>query len=231
MTREMVVTLLACSLACFAVVAAFGVVVQQDRSPMDGFDQWGRQAEDWADNHTILLTALRVVEVGFATVGMIAWTTLIVVAVVGRRRYRAAGFAIAVMVVTSVATTGLKLWLRRDRPEWQYTTDLLNTHSFPSGHASSSAALAGILGFLAWSLVGPGPRRTALTVLAIVVWVTVCFDRVLLGRHFPTDVVAGSFLGVGVLLLGIAVFDPARVRVRGRAKPGVDSSGRVAGGR
>ena len=33
-------------------------------------------------------------------------------------------------------------------------------------------------------------------------WVAVCLDRVLLGRHYPTDVVAGSFLGVAVLLLG-----------------------------
>ena len=62
-----------------------------------------------------------------------------------RRRYRAAAFAVAVMVTTSLATTGIKLWLGRGRPEWQDAVDLLTTKSFPSGHASSSAALAGIL--------------------------------------------------------------------------------------
>jgi membrane-associated phospholipid phosphatase len=44
----------------------------------------------------------------------------------------------------------------------------------------------------------------------------VCLDRVLLGRHYPSDVVAGSVLGVSMVLLGIAVFDPARVRVHAR---------------
>ena len=52
--------------------------------------------------------------------------------------------------------------------------------------------------------------------VAVGVWVAVCLDRVLLGRHYPSDVVAGSVLGVSMVLLGIAVFDPARVRVHGR---------------
>ena len=61
------------------------------------------------------------------------------------------------------------------------------------------------------------------------VWVAVCLDRVLLGRHYPTDVIAGTFLGVAVLLVGIVVFDPARVRQRGGGpSAGVDRSGRIA---
>ena len=72
---------------------------------------------------------------------------------------------------------------------------MLTSKSFPSGHASSSAALAGILIFLAWSFL-PGPRpRWVVTAVAVTIWVAVCLDRVLLGRHYPTDVVAGSFLG------------------------------------
>jgi membrane-associated phospholipid phosphatase len=232
MRRELVLTLVACGLACLAVVAAFGYVVGEDRSPMDRLDQWGKQAEDWADDSSGLVTALRVIEVSFATFGMIAWTTLIVLAVASRRRYRAAAFAIAVLVTTTLATTAIKLLLRRDRPGWQDTTDLLTTHSYPSGHASSSAALAGILGFLAWSMLQAGWARWTVTVVAVLVWVTVCLDRVLLGRHFPTDVVAGSFLGLGILLLGIAAFDPARVRPRDdRPSHGLDSSGRLEASR
>jgi membrane-associated phospholipid phosphatase len=212
MTRSRAVTLSACSLACFAVVAALGFLVTKDRSPLDAFDRWGRQAEDWADNRAALITVLRVVEVSFATVGMVVWTTLVVVAVASRRRYRAAAFAIVVMIATSLATTGIKLWLGRGRPDWQDTVDRLTSNSFPSGHASSSAALAGILIFLAWSFLRHQAARWAVTALAVVVWVTVCLDRVLLGRHYPTDVVAGSFMGVAVVLLGIVVFDPARVR-------------------
>jgi membrane-associated phospholipid phosphatase len=221
--------LVAVSLACLAVVALFGLLVTQDRSPLDGFDRWGRQGEDWADNHTVLVRVLRAVEVAFASFGMIVWTTLVVLAVASRRRYRAAAFAIVVMTATSFATTGTKLWLGRGRPEWQDNVDLLTSKSFPSGHASSSAALAGILVFLAWSFVRTPWARWLITGAAVVVWVSACLDRVLLGRHYPSDVVAGSFLGVAVLLLGITVFDPARVRHRGSGpRAGIDSSGRVA---
>jgi membrane-associated phospholipid phosphatase len=229
MTRTRAVKLSGCALICLAVVAALGLMVTQDRSPLDDLDRWGRQAEGWADNHALLVTALRLVEVGFATFGMIIWTTLVVLAVASRRRFRAAAFAIVVMVAASLATTGTKLWLGRGRPEWQDTVDVLTSKSFPSGHASSSAALAGILIVLAWSFLRESRPRWVIAAVAVVVWVAVCLDRVLLGRHYPTDVVGGTFLGVAVLLLGIVVFDPARVRPRdGRPRAGVDSSGHVA---
>jgi len=220
MSRPGRVRLLVAALIGFAVVAVFALVVIQDRSPLDAFDRWGRQAEDWADNHGALVTVLRTIEVTFATVGMIVWTTLVAVAVLSRRRYRAAAFAIAVMIATSLTTTAIKLALGRGRPEWQDATDLLSSKSFPSGHASSSAALAGILIFLAWSFLRRPAARWAVTAVAVGVWLAVCLDRVLLGRHYPSDVVAGSVLGVSMVLLGIAVFDPARVHVHGRSRDG-----------
>lgn len=216
MPRPRRVRLVVAALIGFAVVTVFGLVVVQDRSPLDAFDRWGRQAEDWADNHAALVTVLRLVEVSFATVGMIVWTTLVVLAVLSQRRFRAAAFAIAVMIATSLTTTAIKLALGRGRPEWQDATDLLASKSFPSGHASSSAALAGILIFLAWSFLRRPAARWTVTVVAVGMWVAVCLDRVLLGRHYPSDVVAGSVLGLSMVLLGIAVFDPARIRVHGR---------------
>jgi len=215
MARSRQVTLLACAGGCLAVVGILGLLVTQDRSPLDSFDRWGKQGEDWADDHEALVSVLRLVEVAFATFGMIIWTTLVVVAVVSRRRYRAAVFAIVVMIATSLATTGIKLWLGRGRPAWQDTVDRLTSNSFPSGHASSSAALAGVLIVLAWSFLRRWRWRLVVTCVAVVVWVNVCLDRVLLGRHYPSDVVAGSFLGVAVLLIGVVLFDPARVRQRG----------------
>jgi membrane-associated phospholipid phosphatase len=190
------------------VVGVFGLLVTQDRSPLDFVDQWGKSGEDRADDHAALIDVLRVIEIAFATIGMIIWTSIVAGVMLLRRRYRAAAFAVVVMVVTSLMTTVLKLQFGRRRPDWQDQIDLLSSKSFPSGHASSSAALASVLIVLVWTLVPSLAMRWAATVALVLMWLVVCLDRVLLGRHFPTDVMAGSFLGVAVTLIGIAVFDP-----------------------
>jgi len=199
---------LSCAVACLIVVAAFGLLVTEDRSPLDSFDRVGMRAEDWADGHAGLVQALRVVEVMFATVGMIIWTTLITLALLVLRRFRAAAFVVVVMAGTSLVTTAIKLALGRSRPEWQDSVDTLTSKSFPSGHASSTAALVGVVLVLVWGLMPRGALRTVVTCLALATWVVVCLDRVMLGRHFPTDVVAGSFLGVAVVLVALVAFDP-----------------------
>lgn len=65
--------------------------------------------------------------------------------------------------------------------------------SFPSGHASISAALATSwsLSYPRWYVIGPGA-----------LWATsVALSRVYLGVHFPSDILAGTVLGAGVALL------------------------------
>jgi membrane-associated phospholipid phosphatase len=203
---------MSCAVACLLVVAAFALIVTQDRSPLDSFDHVGMRAEDWADGHAGLIKVLRVIELMFATIGMVIWTTLIALALLVRRRFRAAAFVVVVMGATSLLTTAIKLSLGRSRPQWQDSVDTLTSKSFPSGHASSAAALAGVILVLVWGLFRRGDLRTTLTCLAVAMWLVVCLDRVMLGRHYPTDVLAGSFLGVAVVLIALVLFDPLRHR-------------------
>jgi len=65
--------------------------------------------------------------------------------------------------------------------------------SFPSGHASLSAALVTSWGlsYPRWYVVGPGA-----------LWaVGVALSRVHLGVHYPSDVLVGTVLGTGIALL------------------------------
>ncbi|MFB6171139.1 MAG: phosphatase PAP2 family protein [Haloarculaceae archaeon] len=65
-------------------------------------------------------------------------------------------------------------------------------YSFPSGHAVGSTAVYGAL-----ALVGEERRRRLLG--AAVVVALVALSRVVIGVHFPVDVVAGVAIGAGLL--------------------------------
>jgi undecaprenyl-diphosphatase len=70
-------------------------------------------------------------------------------------------------------------------------------YSFPSGHAFNIAVVATVMVFLLWPLLSRTGRRVAVTV-AVVVVLVVGLDRLMVGAHFPSDVLAGYVLGVGI---------------------------------
>jgi YegS/Rv2252/BmrU family lipid kinase len=210
---------LGCAALAAVLFGVLGVLVTRDRAPLDAFDVEGRRLEDWADDSSTLVDVLRVIEAAFGTVGMTVLTVLLVVVLFLRRQRWAALLVAVVMAVTSVATTGLKVWLGRDRPDWQDTLGLHTNYSFPSGHASSTAAFAALLVMLLVVFV----RRTSARRLGITVvvawWLLVCLDRVLLGRHFPSDVIGGSLMGVTVFLVALAFIDPRPRSTAAKAEP------------
>lgn len=81
----------------------------------------------------------------------------------------------------------LKLASGRTRP------DRSNTRSFPSVHASGTACAAVIL----WDSYGPGAGIPATAVA-----VFTALSRITLGKHYPSDVIAGASIGAAV---GLAV--------------------------
>jgi membrane-associated phospholipid phosphatase len=101
------------------------------------------------------------------------------------------------LTVTAAMLLGetLKWFFGRYRPEMLFTQGLYgfswfavkgSAHSFPSGHTFRIFASMTALGLL-W------PRARAL-LLSVAVLVGV--SRVLVTRHYPSDVVAGAFVGV-----------------------------------
>lgn len=200
--------LVAWAVAALALFGLLGVGVVQDWAPLVTIDDRGDPAQQWAVDTGWLRHPLLVVEDLFDTLGLAVITAVTAVLMWVKSHRRAAVFAVAVMLGALVVRTVAKLLVGRDRPEWQLTEDLLSTKSFPSGHATGIAALAGVLAVLVAMLVRRGNlRRAAYAGLGLLV-VVVCLDRVLLGRHYPSDTVGGVLLGAAVVLLGLAAYSP-----------------------
>jgi undecaprenyl-diphosphatase len=94
-----------------------------------------------------------------------------------------------------LSSTG-KLLVDRARPVFDDPIAHARGASFPSGHATGSAAFylavaVILLSLLAW------PRRGWLLVMALVVPLVVAATRVVLGVHYVSDVTAGLLIGWG----------------------------------
>ncbi|MFC6592684.1 phosphatase PAP2 family protein [Deinococcus lacus] len=90
--------------------------------------------------------------------------------------------------------TALKFVFDRPRPElWPR---LVTEHgaSFPSGHSTLAAALATFCVLALWQT----RWRLPVTVLAAAYALLVGYSRVVLGVHYPTDVLAGWLTGLSV---------------------------------
>lgn len=102
-------------------------------------------------------------------------------------------------VVTS--NTVLKSIFQRDRPSfWRHIVEETN-FSFPSGHATLSAALAALLIILSWNT----KYRWLVMVLALAGVFLVGISRVYLGVHYPSDILAGWCVSIAWVLLISAV--------------------------
>ncbi len=91
-----------------------------------------------------------------------------------------------------------KYWIARARPDLEPHLVVVKTSSFPSGHATSSMIFYLTL---ALALVPvTRPRRFA-AVLAILLSLLIGTSRVMLGVHWPSDVIGGWSFGLLWVLL------------------------------
>ncbi|MGV3554035.1 MAG: phosphatase PAP2 family protein [Croceibacterium sp.] len=110
-----------------------------------------------------------------------------------------------------LANTGLKQLVGRDRP--QIVTHLMEAggESFPSGHSFNAAVVYIAMAIAFAAMSGRHPVRYTVIGAAMVLSAMVAWSRVMLGVHFPSDVVAGWLGGAGWAFLAAALlYKPAR---------------------
>ncbi len=117
------------------------------------------------------------------------------------RRWAAAGVFFVAIAGASALNAVLKFGLHRARPEVVPHLAEVSNASFPSGHAMISAATYMTVGALL-AQTQPSPLvRTYLVSLFVVLALMIGVSRLYLGVHWPSDVLAGWFLGGAWALL------------------------------
>jgi membrane-associated phospholipid phosphatase len=111
------------------------------------------------------------------------------------------------ITVTSLSVNGIiKNFAQVPRPFTKGVScvrlDTATGYAFPSGHTQ---------GFATWSsFFAVKFKKTWLTILVAVLVGLVAFSRLYLGAHYPSDVIVGIALGVGIAIVGNFLFEKVK---------------------
>lgn len=173
--------------------------------------------------------ALQVLTAPGSTVFRVVVLVPLVIVYAIRRQWRMVGFVVLSELVVGPLTLLLKDVVGRGRPTADDPLVYAGGLSFPSGHSSGAACLAGIFLVVLWPVVNRRWRTLVAAGLAVFALV-VAWTRIALGVHYLSDTVAGLCLGAAVVIVSMTIFGvypggPGRTPVPGRP----DLSARSAG--
>ena len=190
----------------FAIGLAIAALIWSDLAAANSRDltlnEWFWES---GQTHQSLLAAAQAISWMADGPRNIVVVTLVSLALVLARQWRWALFLVVVSQVGVLISNALKFSIARERPPFIETTGFQQHLSFPSGHTFAGFTVWISLALIAWFVL---PKRFAplVSVACVVVGILQAPSRLLVGKHWVTDVVASWFLGAGWLLLVWAAF-------------------------
>jgi undecaprenyl-diphosphatase len=100
----------------------------------------------------------------------------------------------------------LKLYALRERPDIAHRLVVATGYSFPSGHSVNAAVFYFTLALLARQLFKENLQPGLLFCVSAGLTLLVGLSRIYLGVHYPSDVLAGFFLGITWALIVNRIF-------------------------
>jgi membrane-associated phospholipid phosphatase len=176
------------------------LLVLSEWEPLDRLDrEVADSLNDVARSESGLVEVLDIGEVAFSP-----WVFRIVVLAVAvwlwrRGAKRLAAWAVVTIAIGGVLGVVLKLLVDRARPSFPEPVAHASGYSFPSGHALNSALAVGVLLLVFLPVLTRVGRAVAYTLGAAVVLLT-GYDRVALGVHYVSDVLAGWVVALACLV-------------------------------
>ncbi|MCA6094553.1 phosphatase PAP2 family protein [Streptomyces sp. SCA3-4] len=158
--------------------------------------------------------------------GVVPYTVAAVAGWIACRRAQAVVASVAVLALGQLVRVTLRYAVGRPRPPLADRVTDSSGPAFPSGHATTSALAAGLL---AWALLRVAPPLAGrLAAACCALWAAgVAATRIVLGVHWPTDIVGGWLLATCWLVLTLPVLGAFTDRPAGRPPDRV--TGRGAG--
>lgn len=112
------------------------------------------------------------------------------------RRPARAHFVVVAVVAAYTVSMMLKAIIARPRPHIVPWLSYVHSSSFPSGHSMMSAVVYLSLGLMLSDLTTRRMVKVFVIVAPLTISASIGFSRVYMGVHYPTDVVAGWWLGI-----------------------------------
>ena len=203
-----------------AALAAFVIAVPVTLLTLAVRNGWGavRRLDLWvADHlhgavgsHPAVLRVLRVVDVALHPNVFRFAVAVLVVVLFWRGARRLAWWAAITMTAGSILGFSLKLLVARTRPSFDLPLASAPGYSFPSGHALNSTVGVLVLVLALLPVVRGARSRLTLWLAGAVVIGLTGFDRIGLGVHYLSDVVAGWLVAGALVAATVAAFETWR---------------------
>jgi undecaprenyl-diphosphatase len=118
-------------------------------------------------------------------------------------RWWGCGAALAMGLTTLVSAFTseiLKAFFARMRPDFVPHLDSVTSAAYPSGHANNAAVV-----YILFIMLVPQARHPGWQLAAAAMIIVTGLSRIMLGVHWPTDVIGGWMLGTSFALIAAAV--------------------------
>ena len=208
------------SALCFVLFAVLALLVSTEWRPLIELDsELGSWPKSFTSDHHDVYLFWHYLSIATDTWPKVVATAVAAVALWTKGYHRAAIWTVGVMASVGLLTTAIKHLIGRDRPSWLDPVEVLSTYSFPSGHSSGIVAAMGVAVVLTRLLIRRRGIRRLVFGVAVVMVLLVGADRVFLGLHNVSDVVAGYLLAATLLMLWLALFDPAPRSIAQTSEP------------
>ena len=194
------------------VVVPLGALVRGSWGPLIRLDDRVEHGvhEDAIEHGAVRVIAKVLTQLGAPVLVQIA-SAVLVLWLLWRGHRRLAGYLASCVAGAYLLSTTGKLLVDRARPVFDDPISHARGASFPSGHATGSAAFYLALAVILLSLL-TWPRRGWLLMMAVVVPLIVATTRVILGVHYVSDVTAGLLIGWGWTAACTALFTAWRAQ-------------------